>query len=176
VIGLELVALLSLLIALACSLLVIRSRDLLSGAILLGAVGFLIAWVFFALRAPDLGVVQLLTEVIKMCVLVIVVSKTRRIGFSVEPRRRRMVLALSLGVVYIFFLLFALPAMSPFGEQTSELARDYARLGWSETGSMNMVTSILLGFRAYDTVVEVCVLFASIVGVTVLLKRERRVE
>ena len=165
-----------LLATVACAVLVMHLKDLLSCALALGGCGFFVAWVYFALRAPDLGVVQLLVEVIKMCVLIIVVAKTNRVGFSVESRRTRLLIAVVLTALLFSFASLALPSMSPYGGEPTELARSYARSGEGETGSANIVTSILLGFRAYDTLGEVCVLFVSVVGITLLVRRkgERR--
>ncbi len=159
--------------AIACSILVLRLRDLLSCAIALGGCGFFVAWVYFALRAPDLGVVQLLVEVIKMCILVIAVAKTHRVAFSVESFRTRVLMATCLAVLFFAFVFYIAPAMSPYGAEPSELARNYASSGEAETGSANLVTSILLGFRAYDTVGEICVLFVSVVGISIVLRSRK---
>jgi multisubunit Na+/H+ antiporter MnhB subunit len=156
----------------ACAVLVLRLRDLLSCAIALGGCGFFVAWVYFALKAPDLGVVQLLVEVIKMCILVLVVAKTHRVAFSVESMRIRLTVAAGLALVLFCFVLFIAPQMSPYGAEPPDLARRYAQSGADETGSSNLVTSILLGFRAYDTVGEICVLLISIVGISIVLRRK----
>lgn len=159
--------------AIACSILVLRLKDLLSCAVSLGAVGFFVSWGYFALQAPDLGVVQMVAEVIKTCVLVLVVAKTHRVALAVEPRRIRLLVGLSLAFALLFFAALVAPALSPFGGEAPELVREYAGSGRSETGSGNLVTAILLGFRAYDTLGEVCVLFVSIVGIAVVTKRVR---
>jgi multisubunit Na+/H+ antiporter MnhB subunit len=162
----------SLAAALACALLVLRLRDLLSCAIALGGCGFFISWAYFALQAPDLGVVQLLVEVIKMCILVLVVAKTNRVAFSVESRRVRVLVATCLASVFFLFVFAIAPAISPYGGEAPEIVGRYVERGYNETGSDNVVTSILLGFRAYDTVGEICVLFVSILGVAILLRKK----
>jgi len=167
----ELFHLFALASAIACSVLVLRLKDLLSSAVCLGAVGFFISCSYFALRAPDLGVVQMVTEVIKTCILVLVVAKTHRVAVAVEPRRIRMLVALSLALALLIFAAFVAPALSPFGGEAPELVSKYADSGRSETGSSNLVTAILLGFRAYDTLGEVCVLFVSILGIAVVTKK-----
>jgi multicomponent Na+:H+ antiporter subunit B len=43
--------------------------------------------------------------------------------------------------------------------------------GPSETGAMNLVTSIYLGYRAFDTLGETIVLFLSIAGVIFFLEK-----
>ncbi len=159
--------------AVVCSLLVLRFKDLLSCGVALGGCGFFVAWAYFAVRAPDLGVVQLLVEVIKMCILVLVVAKTHRVGFSTEPFRVRAVTAVCLALLFFGFVFFVAPDISRYGGEPPEITGRYVSSGPSETGSKNIVTSILLGFRAYDTVGEVCVLFISIVGISIILARRK---
>lgn len=165
----------SLVAAVACALLVLRLKDLLSCALALGGCGFFISWAYFALKAPDLGVVQLLVEVIKMCILVIVVAKTHRVAFSVESRRVRILVAACLASIFFIFVFAVSPAISPYGGDAPNISRRYVELGSDETGSDNLVTSILLGFRVYDTVGEICVLLVSILGVAILLRKREAV-
>ena len=44
--------------------------------------------------------------------------------------------------------------------------------GPEETGAINVVTSIYLGYRAYDTLGEAIVLFTSTIGIGLLLDRK----
>lgn len=54
-------------------------------------------------------------------------------------------------------------------------SRIYLSEGLQRTGAANLVTSILLDFRAYDTLGEATVLFCSILGaITVLRRRPRK--
>ena len=50
-----------------------------------------------------------------------------------------------------------------------DLLRSYfARRGVEETGSVNLVSSIYLGYRAFDTLGETVVLFLAVAGVMAL--------
>lgn len=51
-------------------------------------------------------------------------------------------------------------------------AEAYVRDGMEETGAMNIVASIYLGYRVYDTLGEAIVLFTSAMGVGLMLKRK----
>jgi len=46
----------------------------------------------------------------------------------------------------------------------------YIEEGLKKTGSANLITSVVLGFRAYDTLGEVTVLFAAVLGTLVILR------
>ena len=52
--------------------------------------------------------------------------------------------------------------------------RDYlVQVAARETGAKNLVTSIYLGYRAYDTLGETIVLLIAVSGVMVLVERRR---
>ena len=59
-------------------------------------------------------------------------------------------------------------------EQTghNETVQYYIDKGREETGAVNIVTSIYLGYRAYDTLGEAMALFTAATGVFLLLKRK----
>ena len=54
----------------------------------------------------------------------------------------------------------------------NETAQYYINKGREETGAVNIVTSIYLGYRAYDTLGEAMALFTAATGVFLLLKRK----
>lgn len=52
----------------------------------------------------------------------------------------------------------------------SEIRRHIIENGSSETGALNLVTSIYLGYRAFDTLGETMVLLLAVAGALFLLK------
>lgn len=54
----------------------------------------------------------------------------------------------------------------------NETAQHYINKGREETGAVNIVASIYLGYRAYDTLGEAMALFTAATGVFLLLKRK----
>ena len=54
----------------------------------------------------------------------------------------------------------------------NETAQYYINKGREETGAVNIVASIYLGYRAYDTLGEAMALFTAATGVFLLLKRK----
>ena len=50
----------------------------------------------------------------------------------------------------------------------------FVERGPAETGALNLVTAIYLGYRAYDTLGEATVLFTAVIGATVILRRQSR--
>jgi multicomponent Na+:H+ antiporter subunit B len=68
---------------------------------------------------------------------------------------------------------------TPVYSFTPEAAsKEYVEKGLKETGAANLVASVILDFRAYDTLGEATVLFTSIIGATVILrlKSKKRLE
>jgi multicomponent Na+:H+ antiporter subunit B len=49
----------------------------------------------------------------------------------------------------------------------------YLDNGVSDTGAINLVASIYLDYRAYDTLMETVVLFMAVIGVTFILRKDR---
>ncbi len=87
--------------------------------------------------------------------------------------------------VLLLFSVGLEPFMTAFGstdynEQREAVSENiygyYTDNGTAETGAPNLVTAILLDFRAYDTLGEVVVLFVSIMGVSVVLRQLSKKE
>ncbi|HHU61059.1 MAG TPA: hypothetical protein GXZ55_03715 [Natronincola sp.] len=51
------------------------------------------------------------------------------------------------------------------------VAERYISGALSDTGALNMVASIVIDYRAYDTLIETTVLFTSIIAVFLVLKK-----
>lgn len=157
----------------------IWTKDLLSSVIAIGAVGFALSVAFLLLRAPDVAITQIVVEAL---ILVMLIRATLgRDTRSVSGSRSLYGTAVSVALV-VMLLLFAAAAlqdMPSFGDAVVDRVADapavaYLERGLDETGSANIVTSVLLDFRAYDTLGEVTVLFAAIVGVLALLRTKTR--
>jgi len=57
------------------------------------------------------------------------------------------------------------PDLPKFGEPMLRVSQYYLDEGLKQTGATNLVTSVILDFRAFDTLGEVTVLFAAALGV-----------
>lgn len=74
-------------------------------------------------------------------------------------------------------LLIVVSEMPSFGDPQNpphnQVPQRYLERGVEETGSQNIVTSIITDYRSYDTFGEVTVLFAAIAAVLTVLGRLR---
>ena len=187
--GTELFVILLIAFMLAAALIAVETRDLLSSVIALGAGGFALSLVDLLLGAPDLALTQVVVEVIALVLLVRMIV-TRRDTSRTAPRDalRTGIVLLGGGVLLAgaFFAFggagqansvpeFGRPAVSE--EQVAgqrPVSADYLEKSAEETGSANAVMAVLLDYRAYDTLGEAMVIFVSVLGVYVILRRRGR--
>ncbi|MCD6472455.1 Na(+)/H(+) antiporter subunit B [Candidatus Aerophobetes bacterium] len=64
----------------------------------------------------------------------------------------------------------------PFGKDKINVAHYYISKGIEETGAVNIVTSVVLNYRGFDTLGEVTVLFIAAIGLGAVLFTEKRVQ
>ena len=65
---------------------------------------------------------------------------------------------------------FALRSLPAFGNAAMKVSRFYIE-GIMKTGLDNVVSAIIVNFRAYDTLGEIAILFTAIVGVLAIARR-----
>ncbi len=161
------------------AIIALESRDLLSSIISVGAVGFGLSIAFLFLGAPDIAITQVVVEVL---VLVILIRATisRDLTHITSDKEFFSITAniLLLVVIFIFglqvfksFPSFGDPVISSFKDSPSI---EYINSGAEKTGAANLVTSVILDWRAYDTLGEATVLFAAILGALALLRKHAR--
>jgi len=68
---------------------------------------------------------------------------------------------------------FGVPVMERFADAPSLV---YLQTGLVETGAPNLVTAVLLDFRALDTLGEATVLFCAVLGTVAILRRKARIS
>ena len=75
-------------------------------------------------------------------------------------------------------LMITVPFLPEFGNPdnpaNNEVAARYIERGLEETGAMNIVSGMILDYRAFDTLGESNVLFAAMCSVAILLRVDRR--
>lgn len=152
------------------AVIVVRARQRLTAVVAAGVAGFAVALWFFHLGASDVALTQLLVEILTVVVMVLVL---RRMGprFSPTPRRRQ----LSTGVVALGAGLAATLATLVFTGHRglSRVGEWYLTRTYEATGATNVVNSILVDFRALDTLGELVVLAVAAVSVSALLHARR---
>lgn len=145
-------------------------RSRLAIVISLGVSGFSIALLYLAYSAPDLAMTQFLIETLTVIlfVLVLVALPTVDESVSAGAATRDGALAVTVGGTVTALILAILHA--PFSNPMGEF---YAQNSYVEAVGRNIVNTILVDFRALDTLGEITVLLIAGFGIYVLLRLGR---
>lgn len=156
------------------AIIAIEVKDLLSSVIAVGAVGFALSLAFLILKAPDLAITQLVVEI--LCLIILIrATISRDLPLVIEGRWVfNTVSTLLFVAVFLFFAYSALRELPSFGSPIMAVVKKYLEEGTSKTGAVNLVAAVILDFRAYDTLGEATVLFASVIGIMAVLRRQGR--
>src|SRR3989338_954179 len=152
----------------------IEAKDLLSSVIAVGSAGFALCLAFLVLKAPDLAITQLVVEI--LCLIILIRATIKRdIPLAIEGRWIfNTVSTLVFMAVFLFFAYNTLKELPDFGSPMMSVVKKYLEEGVSKTGAVNLVSAIILDFRAYDTLGEATVLFTSVIGIMAILRRKGR--
>lgn len=146
-------------------------KDLLSSVIAVGAAGLGLSLAFLVLKAPDLAITQLVVEI--LCVIILIRATLKKdLPFSTSGRWLwNTIITIAFLAVFLYTSWFCLKELPKFGEPIMKVAKFYLERGLSGTGATNLVASVILDFRAYDTLGEATVLFTAVIGVLAIARR-----
>lgn len=151
----------------------------LSAAIFVGGAGLVSSLTFLWLSAPDLAVTQILIEIVTTVMLLLglrwLPKRDQAIPVpaseAARGRRRRLVDLCIAGLVGFGLAGLAYAVMTR--PAVDGISRWFVEEAYPQAGGRNIVNVLLVDFRAFDTLGEICVL--GVVGLTVfaLLRRFR---
>lgn len=146
---------------------VVQARSRIAAVAALGLTGFLIAGWFALHGAPDLALTQLLVETLTVAV-VIVVFRRLPDTFARSGRIRRRIAAstaalVGTGIGTLTWLTIGRSGRSDVGSRFLVEAEPI-------TGGDNVVNTILVDFRALDTLGEISVLLIAALGIYALVR------
>ena len=131
--------------------------------------------------APDVAIVQIGVEVVSLVILI-----RATLGREVQKlKTAHIVVGVSFAVAFVAVVgLFGIQVFNQFPEFGASVMQrfsdapslTYLRDGLVETGAPNMVTAVLLDFRAWDTLGEATVLFCAALGAAAVLRRNARLK
>jgi multicomponent Na+:H+ antiporter subunit B len=179
--GIDIIILVLLVFMVIAALIAVETKSLLSSVISLGAVGFGLSITFLFLRAPDLAIVQIAVEVVLLIFLIRATINRETIPETGQIRWWGMAFVLLLLTAVLVFAYFAFRDLGDFGEPIITSVKSapsnlYLREGLEQTGAANIVTSILLDYRAYDTLGEATLLFTAIIGALAILRSKAKTD
>jgi multicomponent Na+:H+ antiporter subunit A len=131
------------------------TKSRLVALILVGAAGFVVALWFFALGAIDVGLTQLLVELLTVVALVLILRRLPAVFHSVAMSRQVVagLIAIAVGVVatVVTLAFTGRRDISAVGQYFLDEAKQ-------DTGGTNVVNTILVDYRALDTFGELTVI------------------
>lgn len=150
---------------------ILFAKSRLTAVILNGYVGFSIAMLFVLFRAPDLALTQLVIETVTTTLFLLCfyfLPEWKKRTETKGANAGRLLVAILTGAVFTVVALAVksgrlAPSISEFYHQADEL-----------TGGKNIVNTILGDFRAFDTMLEVVVLFIAGIGVYTLISHQKQ--
>lgn len=153
------------------AIIAVEVKDLLSSVVALGAVGLGLSIIFLILKAPDVAITQLVVEILALIILIRATLK-KDLPFSTSGR---WVLNTVIAFCFIGVLLAAgykcFKDLPEFGYPIMRVATVYLKEGLPKTGAANIVASVILDYRAFDTLGEATVLFTAVIGVLAIVRR-----
>jgi multicomponent Na+:H+ antiporter subunit A len=136
----------------------------------LSFIGYGVALLYAFYGAPDLAITQVLVETLTLVLLLLLIYKLPKFTLKSSPyqKMRDAVIAITAGIGMAFMINHALtqesyPAISQWFSENSLLAK-----------GRNVVNVIIVDFRALDTLGEITVLVLAALGVTALLKTQKK--
>jgi len=153
------------------ALVAVRTKDLLSSVIAVGTVGLGLSLAFLILKAPDLAIAQLVVEI--LCVIILIRATIKKdLPFSASGRWFfNTLVTLIFLAVFLIYGYFCMKDLPQFGEPIMRVAQNFISSGLRQTGAANLVTAVVLDYRAYDTLGEATILFTAVVSVLAVMRR-----
>jgi multicomponent Na+:H+ antiporter subunit A len=150
------------------SITILFAKSRLTSIILLGAVGYTVALLFVVFRAPDLALTQLVIETVSVALFLLCFYHLPNFRRNEEPIGFKAVnLLISIGVGLIVTLI----ALSSHSTKLfPSISNYYIENTYKKAGGENMVNVILVDFRGFDTMFEICVLAIAALGIFSMIK------
>jgi multicomponent Na+:H+ antiporter subunit B len=162
---------LTLCMVIVASVAALEIKDILSSIVSIGVVGLGVSICFLFLQAPDLAVVQFLFEIFALIILV--KAFLGKDYHWEEPSTINNILTGVTVVLLAAIMFYSLPVfylLPEFGAPLLTTAQYYLDNAASDTGAGNIVSAIILDYRAFDTLGEITILFTAILGTFTILK------
>ncbi|MET0189021.1 MAG: hydrogen gas-evolving membrane-bound hydrogenase subunit E [Pseudonocardia sediminis] len=150
------------------SLALVKARRRLTAVLLVGAIGYGIGALFIIDGAPDLALAQFLVETLTLVVFVFVLRRLpAHFEETASSKRIRIPKAIVAGAAGIAMAAFAV--MLSGARDVPPAPRDEFIARAPDAGATNIISAILVDFRALDTVGEITILLIAAAGTASLV-------
>ena len=126
------------------------------------------------MKAPDIAITQLVIEV--LCLIILIRATVRKdLPFSTTGRWFfNTAVTILFIIVFLAMSYIALKDLPAFGHPIMRVADFYIKEGLIKTGATNLISAVILDFRAYDTLGEAAILFTAVIGVLAVMRKVGR--
>ncbi|MNJ54646.1 Na(+)/H(+) antiporter subunit A [compost metagenome] len=155
------------LIMIAAGLAIPLAKSRVNAILLNGALGYSMALFFVVFRAPDLALTQLVVETVSTALFLLCfyyLPEWKKENAPRRTKRNNLIISIAVGAIFV------LVALAVRGGKLFETISGYFENAYELAGGKNIVNTILGDFRAFDTMLEVIVLFIGGLGVYTLIK------
>ncbi|WP_339157614.1 Na+/H+ antiporter subunit A [Paenibacillus sp. FSL W8-0186] len=155
------------LVMVAAALAIPLAKSRVNAVLLNGALGYSMALFFVVFRAPDLALTQLVVETVSTALFLLCfyfLPKWKKEETPRRTKRTNLVISIAVGIIFV------LVALSVRGGKLFDTISGYFENAYELAGGKNIVNAILGDFRAFDTMLEVIVLFIGGLSVYTLIK------
>ena len=151
------------------ALALVRVRRRFTAVLLVGVVGYGVGGLFIVDGAPDLALAQFLVETLSLVAFVFVLRRMPA-RFTREPLRKRVQVPKAVIAAVAGGMVAATAVVLSGARQVPPTtSAEFIRLAPEGAGALNVISAIIVDFRALDTVGEITVLFVAAVGVASLV-------
>lgn len=154
-------------VMMGASIAIIFVKSRMTAILLNGVLGYSIAILFVVFRAPDLALTQIIVETVTTALFLLCFYFLPEWSKEKSTRSLKVfkgIIAISVGTVVTVLALVVQ------GNKMFESISVYFEDAYELAGGKNIVNTILGDFRAFDTMLEVVVLFIAGIGVFTLIK------
>lgn len=158
---------LSLLIVVA-TITILFAKSRLTSIILLGAVGYTVALFFVVFRAPDLALTQLVIETVSVALFLLCfyhLPQFKKEESKIPFKLTNAVISIGVGAI-----VTAIALSSYSTKLFDSISHFYVDNTYIRAAGKNMVNVILVDFRGFDTLFEICVLAIASLGIFAMIK------
>jgi multicomponent Na+:H+ antiporter subunit A len=156
-------------IVLLAALGLIRARRRFTAVLLVGLIGYGVGGLFIVDGAPDLALAQFLVETLSLVAFVFVLRRMPAHFTQERPQLRAQVPKAVVATVAGGVVAAMAVVLSGARRVPATTSAEFVRLAPDGAGAQNVISAIIVDFRALDTVGEITVLFVAAVGVAGLV-------
>ncbi|NOY85039.1 MAG: DUF4040 domain-containing protein [Nitrospirae bacterium] len=169
---LNFVHLLTFILLIVASLATVCFKNRISAILALGMTGFLVAFFYVLMGAPDLALTQFLVESVAV-ILILLVFYFLPPYFKEAPPQRTKISDISISVlvgsVMTYYMLMVMDS-----HLTETIAGYYLEVSEKLAGGRNVVNVVIVDFRGLDTMFEIAVFSIAALGVYGMLKLKKK--